>query len=526
MGRGGAQLGKAVKGKNRDSGGDEAAKAGEQQPPAAPELSAKAAADLKALQEYERAAKAAEANRLRLQALQQQEALNTRINELKVRHLHRQLMRTLKVDSLRKDAELLVQTHQRDVSRRDRIIEQLVAELDELEEHFLWAQRSHMERVSRATAMMQMQVNEAEAEFECNLRQLKEEFENERLQLVTQHGHDVKRLKGVIAAVEEEERKKQENAKQAHDTEREEITNKSLEDINMLRINLENKIEDLAKQFDSAHQQYVDHTDQANRQFKKLVRKDKELNKQIETQRLRIERCQAKLASWKKTIAQNERECRARNDALRAQKDAVAAHCHQLKARMRRLRAGASKRIADLTLLSRDALQRNQAQLATAEKILRLAELARQLETERERVQPFAEDAKGANAGERKAAAAGDEPGSFAGDVAGAVAQHAAQLEGFFQRLNRAQLDRLALEDEKQRLQQENGDLRELLRQFLDGITVQPTSLDHSNTLVIVNGRVNMVQPEEARVKRLAPATVVEGSIAVRQYAAHARAVV
>lgn len=37
---------------------------------------------------------------------------------------------------------------------------------------------------------------------------------------------------------------------QAHETEREEIRNKNLEDINMLRINLENKIEDLERQFD------------------------------------------------------------------------------------------------------------------------------------------------------------------------------------------------------------------------------------------------------------------------------------
>ena len=59
-------------------------------------------------------------------------------------------------------------------------------------------------------------------------------------------------------------------AKQSHETEREEIRNKNLEGINELRINLENKIEDLEKQFDDAHVNYVENTDQANKHFKEL----------------------------------------------------------------------------------------------------------------------------------------------------------------------------------------------------------------------------------------------------------------
>ncbi len=76
-----------------------------------------------------------------------------------------------------------------------------------------------------------------------------------------------------------------------------------------------------------AHQNYVMHTDQANKQFKKLVKKDKALTKQIEAQKSKIARCQARLISWKRSIAQNEKECRERNDALRRQKELIARHC-------------------------------------------------------------------------------------------------------------------------------------------------------------------------------------------------------
>ncbi len=71
-----------------------------------------------------------------------------------------------------------------------------------------------------------------------------------RQHLMSLHTKQMNELHGIITAVEAEEQKRVEEAKQAHETEREEIRNKNLEDINMLRISLENKIEDLEKQFD------------------------------------------------------------------------------------------------------------------------------------------------------------------------------------------------------------------------------------------------------------------------------------
>jgi uncharacterized protein YlxW (UPF0749 family) len=52
------------------------------------------------------------------------------------------------------------------------------------------------------------------------------------------------------SVVQAEEADRVVKAKQAHENEREMIRNKNLESINELRINLENKIEDLEKTFD------------------------------------------------------------------------------------------------------------------------------------------------------------------------------------------------------------------------------------------------------------------------------------
>ena len=53
------------------------------------------------------------------------------------------------VESLRKDIEILSQNHERDVDRKDAIIQMLDRDLEEAEEQFQMALRSHLQNVDR-----------------------------------------------------------------------------------------------------------------------------------------------------------------------------------------------------------------------------------------------------------------------------------------------------------------------------------------------------------------------------------------
>lgn len=510
MGKGGAQLGKTVKGKSKEKKERAAVRAEvtEQQ----------LNDDILQLEEYERLARLAEANEKRLKALQQQEEENTKMNRMRLMNLHRSLMRAQKVESLLLESEIMSQNNERDVERRDALVRMLARDLEDMEEQFQAAQRTHMAKRDQLTALHVTHLTKLENEFERDLRSVQTEFEAERADLVRRHEVETAELRGIISAVEADDRKRADDARQAHETEREEIRNKNLEDINMLRINLENKIEDLAKQFDTAHQQYVDHTDQANKHFKKLVKKDKTLNKQIDSQKHKIEKLQARLSSWKKTIEQNEKECRARNEALRAQKDAIQRHCHELKARMKRFRDSGSRRLTELTVMSRQALKKNEASLEQAERILTMAELCEKYETEREKVLPFTVHLNGpapSSAPEGKEAAEKK--------VEGAPKAGISELDRFYQRFNKVLLDKLAIEEERERLARENADLQGLLKEYLDGVTITPDAVDRANPLLVVNGRVNLA-PDQP-VRRTARPGVVEAAVTVRTYAAHTRPV-
>lgn len=118
MGKGGAQLGKAVKGKSKDKK-DKKLKLKESV------QNVQLDTDLKQLEEYEKLTKMAEANKERLKKLYQQEELNTRLNKMLLLNFQRKFMRAAKVESLRGDMEMLSQNHQRDVDRKDAIIKML-----------------------------------------------------------------------------------------------------------------------------------------------------------------------------------------------------------------------------------------------------------------------------------------------------------------------------------------------------------------------------------------------------------------
>ena len=68
-------------------------------------------------------------------------------------------------------------------------------------------------------------------------------------------------------------------------------------------------------------------------------------------------------------------------------------------------------------------------------------------------------------------------------------------LENFFKKSNKALLDKLFVERERDRLRKENEDLQNILKQYLDGISVNPDVLKKPNPLLVINGRVNLNAP-------------------------------
>lgn len=139
---GGAQLGKAVKGRRA-------------KPTSSSSADVAAAAELQLQERILRMERHEFEKKLALEA---QEVLKSklkterrfsRVNQLKITNQWRKILRRTKVESLRRELEITSQNHERDVDRRDAIIQMLDRDVEEAEEQFQMTRRRHAHHVDR-----------------------------------------------------------------------------------------------------------------------------------------------------------------------------------------------------------------------------------------------------------------------------------------------------------------------------------------------------------------------------------------
>ena len=81
-------------------------------------------------------------------------------------------------------------------------------------------------------------------------------------------------------------------------------------------------------------------------------------------------------------------------------------------------------------------------------------------------------------------------------------------MNRFFDRYNKVFLDTRAVDGERERLAEENADLRDVLKRYLDGVSVNDEIVRESlpggqgNTLMVVNERAEVLRRQKARLER------------------------
>ena len=154
----------------------------------------------------------------RIKAMMERELGFTKTNRLKIQNQWRKIMRLAKVESLRKEIEILSQNHERDVDRKDAIIQMLDRDLEEAEEQYQMALRAHLQNIDALIDLQDSRLLALENEFENDLRTLEDEFNAEREEIITQHDREKTELMDIMAAVEADEQERAQEAKTEHET--------------------------------------------------------------------------------------------------------------------------------------------------------------------------------------------------------------------------------------------------------------------------------------------------------------------
>lgn len=215
--------------------------------------------------------------------------------------------------------------------------------------------------------------------------------------------------------------------------------------------------------------------------------KDFESAKVIEHQMKRLSKLQETITHLKQKLANNNREFEERNKSLRDEKEALQTHFQELKRKMNLYRENERKKLTELTVLSNRVVHDLKKRVDTAEKILKLVEMNRKLESEEERMMSFQ---RSELEPELQQQIQQEEASVIKnGSLLPEKEQEALRL--FFRRYNKVLLDTFALDAKKKKLQEENDKLKLILKEYLEGISISEEILAKKNTLLVVNNQTN-----------------------------------
>jgi len=471
------------------------------------------------LNEEERLRRNVEERRVQLRARLLREQEYAREHAAKINTAWRQLLRKAKVEELRAEIQVLSQGHEREIDRRDAVIQMLDRDLEDAEDQYLTALRGHMQALDALLDLQELRIQKLDKEFRENLSMTEQEFESERQEIVATHVRQKKDLQDIIVAMEAEFARIAAEAEQEFEAERTDIKNRAQEEYHVTRIQQNNAIEDCEAHYDKMYKTYMQSSEKDAADFQRLAQTDKQDAKEIEREMNRLARLHHAVQHWRLKIANNEEEWSDRNAALRDEKDVMTRHYAKLKGQMDRFRRQQQSRLKELSRQSGAAMEALRTRIAVAERILKLAEFCRRLETEQEKVLPFWSPAE-ALADEllegdlREAQAEASQALHQADDEASSLnLPHRAQpeeptssagvgpdgrpvpewdyLNNFFKKYNKVLLDVASIRREKQRLQAENEELRRILKHYLDGISVSEDVMQNPvNPLLVVNERL------------------------------------
>jgi dynein regulatory complex subunit 2 len=169
--------------------------------------------------------------------------------------------------------------------------------LEEAEDQFQMALRTHLQNIDVLIQLHDSRLYSLERNFQQELKTMQHDFHSEKERMQLKFKQEKKELVAVIETIEHDENAREADAKLSFEQLREEIRNRNLEEINMLRISLDAQIEELEQHFETAHLNYLQQTAQRTHDFKELTQNDQRLSREIEMKKKKIDNLQVKTVS-------------------------------------------------------------------------------------------------------------------------------------------------------------------------------------------------------------------------------------
>ena len=418
-------------------------------------------------------------------------------------------MRVSKTEQLKKEIQIYQQNHDREVDAKDAILQMLDRDLEEADEQFQMALRNHKIRIDQLIDIQKSRLKGLQEEFDRDLSILKNEFDIEKGGIFRGHLMEKAELENMIETIVEEENSKLKKLEDNFNEVREETRNTKMEEQESMKHDLIKKIEILDENFEISFSNYVTETDSKSGEYIKKLQSNEEASKEISQLMREIARLKEINENWAIKKVQNYKESSNRNSKLLEEKKTILKHYHALKRQMTNFRDDESKRLTNLTTNSKSCMDTLKGYMKLGERIIKTAELWRKLETEREKVLPFYES-------ETDQLDENVDPNiEIVKGLDKSVYNEFQSLDNFYKRYNKVLLDKVAIEKQKASLDKENMFFKSLLKQYLDGVSVNNDVMNSNNPLLVINNKVNLNRPPVQKLDGMVHKPLIEGNVEI-----------
>merc|ERR1711973_305081 len=194
----------------------------------------------------------------------------SRLNNRKLTEKWRTIMRQTKSAELKREIEILSQTFERIMDRKDAVIQQFAKDLEESEEQNRIATRAHQRNLQKLIELQNASVNDLQERFNYQLEEERNKFNSDWHKFEGKKGGGERDFDTVMCAIEQTNINMTNDIRQDFQSMRDEMKNRTQDDKHALRISLETAVENLWKQFQTAQKHYNESTHERRKEFEKL----------------------------------------------------------------------------------------------------------------------------------------------------------------------------------------------------------------------------------------------------------------
>ncbi|CCW68785.1 unnamed protein product [Phytomonas sp. Hart1] len=431
-------------------------------------------------------------------------------------------LRECKQEELIANANAARRTFEQELVQKNLAVSFLSSNLEEIEEQHKLSLRSHMEVVDSLRLMQAHHTSHLEQEFQSDLLSTKKNFELEFSELARNHKNELNDLNLILKNIAEEaellEKQQQEEISESHET--------AVEKMEEFKKKIQDKMlcatEEIRKELDQRYKDFMLASQVSMKEYADKSKEDQEITEHIALQLKKIDKLQQDVSSWRLNIARNAGEWEQRNRAMLMERDATLAHLKRLKRKMQNWRRTQARLLTELIKNATTSEKSLEVLERRAESLLRLVQLCKPLETEREQVLRLDTNQTPAEIEQdiRHRLTLTDSNGNDESTLRCSVdegntssSSNWQNLHRFWARHNKVVLDCAAISQEKNLLEQEQQHLKNMLKQYLDDISVNDSVMCQDNALLMCNQIPNVVQLAQDQKKGYTEYnTVVEGN--------------